>query len=199
MSATRLSRRSHQENLAAFSEGAEPAFVDLLRAEAQAGTWRIVEAYAERGPFELHAEWSGGDGRGQHVRLTVARATRFAVLAATLNLKVANLTGLDNRVGCNVSDGYCVSANQFEVRGVGTDAELPVSVPPFAHRVRLEIADPDQLFNSFLSVHDGVGQLRSRLSVSLQPPEGLPLGGAGSLKVLVPDGLRYRVVYFLSI
>jgi hypothetical protein len=182
-----------------YTDGATLAFVDLLRAEAGAGAWRIIEAYAEKGPFELDASWSGGEGRGQEVKITVPRATRFAVFASSLTLKAANLASVENRVGCNVSEGYCVSANQFEVRGTGTEGEIPVAIPPFATHARLEVADPAQLANSLLSVLDGVGVLRSKIAASNQPFEGLPLAGAGSLKLLVPATLRFRTVFSLSI
>lgn len=200
---TRLSRRSHQERLLPVAAGKELVAVDLLRAEACAGAWRIVEAYsANAGPFELYAAWSGGDGVGQEARLTVPRATRFAVFASSLSLRVVNLASVENRVGCNVSDGYCVSANQFEVRagGPGESAgAIAVSVPPFATHLRVDVADPLHLPSVRVTVLDGSGDVRAAIQGNEQPSGGLPLGAAGSVTVLAPPGIRFRAVFQLSI
>ncbi len=136
---TRLSQRSSQERLVATPAGKDPVVTDLLRAEACAGAWRIVEAFsASGGPFELLVAWSGGDGVGQEARLTVPRATRLAVYASSMTVRVANLVPVENRVGCSVADGYCVSANQYEVRGVvpsSASPPIPVAIPPFAREL----------------------------------------------------------------
>lgn len=202
---TRLSRRSQQELLAATRDGAEAKPVDLLRAEACTATWRIVEAFsASSAPFEVHASWSGGDGVGQECRLTVPRATRFAVFAASLSLRVVNLASVENRVGGNVSDGYCVSANQFEVRGTGALAGVatggtPIPVPPFATHLRVDVADVAQLPSVRITVADGVGIVRAQLTGDQQPGIGLPLGAAGAVIVDAPRGMRFRAVFQLSI
>lgn len=202
---TRLSRRSHQERLPAASAGKESVAVDLLRGEAGVGAWRIVEAYsANAGPFELYAAWSGGDGVGQEARLTVPRATRFAVFAASLVLRVVNLASIENRVGCNVSDGYCVSSNQFEVRspgmvGEGSFGRFAVPIPPFATHVRLDVQDPDALPDVLLTVLDGLGVERATVRGHEQPGAGLPLGAAGAVHVTAPWNTPFRAVYQLSI
>ncbi|MCB9779736.1 MAG: hypothetical protein H6742_14320 [Alphaproteobacteria bacterium] len=205
MALPRLSRRSHQEKLAPYIDGADLAFVDLLRGEACGGAWRIVEAYsASGGPFELHAAWSGGEGAGQEAKITVPRATRFAVFAASLSLKAANLSGSENRVGCNVADGYCVSANQYEVRGVGIQlaaelVSLPLTIPPFATHFRVDCADDAQLPGLAIKVYDGVGNVTVDLTGDKQPSPGVPLGAAGKVEVAAPADLRFRGVFLLSI
>ena len=205
MALPRLSRRSHQEKLAPYTDGADLSFVDLLRAEACGGAWRIVEAYsASGGPFELHAAWSGGEGMGQEAKITVPRATRFAVFASSISLKVANLSGSENRVGCNVADGYCVSANQYEVRGTGTadqgtTAPVELPIPPFAAHLRVDCADEAQLASIVIVVSDGVGVARAEVKGDKQTGLGVPLGAAGKVTVSAPIGLRFRGVFHLSI
>ena len=200
MATTRLSRRSGQETLPAHVPPADPVFRDLLRGEACGGVWRIVEVYsASQAPFELHASWSGGDGVGQEARMTVARATRFAVYASSLSVRVANLSNAENRVGCNTSEGYCVSANQYEVRGTGDGAALPVLIPPFATHFRVDVADESQLASTTLRVLDAQGLTRAEITGDAQPDLGLPLGGAGAIEVVAPTNIDFRGVFTLSI
>ena len=200
MATTRLSRRSGQESLPAHVPPADPAFRDLLRGEACAGLWRIVEVFtASQAPFELHASWSGGDGMGQEVRMTVARATRFAVFASSLNVRVANLAGTENRVGCNTSEGYCVSCNQYEVRGTGDGSALSVLIPPFATHFRVDVSDESQLSSTTVRVLDAQGLLRAEITGDAQPDQGLPLGGASAIEVVAPSNIDFRGVFTLSI
>lgn len=200
MGTTRLSRRSGQETLPAYTPTEDPVFRDLLRGEACAGLWRIVEVYtASQAPFELYASWSGGDGMGQEVRMTVARATRFSVFASSLNVRVANLAGTENRVGCNTSEGYCVSSNQYEVRGTGDGSALAVLIPPFATHFRVDVADESQLPSTTVRVLDAQGLLRAEITGDAQPDQGLPLGGASAIEVVAPSNIDFRGVFTLSI
>jgi hypothetical protein len=192
---TRLSRRAHQQVLG--PAGKTPALVEHLRAEACAGTWRIVEAFSASGaPFELWLSWSGGDGVGQEARVTVGRATRLAVFASSLTARVANLSPSENRVCCVVTDGYCVSANQLEVRGVVGPDGVPVTVPipPYATHVRLDSASTG--VPPLLSLHDGAGEALARTSA---PTGALPLGGAANVQVTAVPTTAFRVVFQLSI
>lgn len=200
-SALRLSCRSKTERLAAWGGSGDPVPVDLLRAEACGGSWRIVEVYSSTGaPFEVTAAWSGGDGAGQEARLTVGRATRFSVYATSLSLRVANLSSAENRVGCTVSEGYCVSSNAFEVRTEGAGlSNVSVPIPPFAARVRVDCEDRTLLPSVTLQLLDGQGALRADLAASTQPPEGLPLGGAATVQLAAPSGLKLRVHFSLTI
>ena len=175
--------------------------MDTLVAEASLGTWRIIEAVSGTGaPFELQIGWSSGDGAGQEARMTVARGTRFSIFAATLKLRAANLSGRDNRVIVMASEGYCVSENHYEVRGVGGSNEaVPIEIPPFARSVRLDTSPASGLMSSTLYVNDGLGTTRAEVLGDEQPAGGLPLAGAGALLVSVPAGTSYRVTFTLSL
>ena len=198
-SSTRLSRRSHQELLKAYTGTTK--LVDTLIAEACAGTWRIVEVVSgSGGPFELVVGWSSGDGAGQEAKMTVARGTRFCIFAASLKVRVANLSSRDNRVTVMVSEGYCVSENHYEVRGEGGSNEpVPIEIPPFARSVRLDASPTSGLIGSTLYVNDGLGTTRAEIQGDEQPAGGLPLAGAGALLVDVPAGVSYRVTFTLSL
>ena len=197
--ATRLSRRGHQETLRAYT--GTPLFADLLSAEACLGTWRIVEVVsASGGPFELRLSWSAGDGMGQEAKLTVARGTRLSIFASSLKLRAANLWSKDNRISVMVSDGYCVSENHYEVRGVGTiAAATAVEIPPYARTVRVDVSPASGLVSTTLSLADGLGTVRAEVLGDEQPAGGLPLAGAGSLTVEVPPDHTFRVTCTLSL
>ena len=196
---TRLSRRSHLETLRAYT--GTLSLVDLIRAEACQGAWRIVEVVSGTGaPFELKVSWSAGDGAGQAAKMTVARGTRFSIFAASLTLRAANLSSRENRVSCMVSEGYCVSENHYEVRGEGSSNEpVPVEIPPFARSVRLDVSPATGLVGSALTVNDGLGTTRAEVLGDAQPAGGLPLAGAGALLLVVPPGTSYRVTVTLSL
>ena len=198
-SPTRLSRRSHQETLKAYTGTTK--LVDHLVAEACAGAWRIVEVVSgSGGPFELVVAWSSGDGAGQEAKMTVARGTRFCVFASSLKVRAGNLSSRENRVSCMVSEGYCVSENHYEVRGEGGSNEaVPIEIPPFARSVRLDTSPASGLVSSTLYVNDGLGTTRAEVVGDEQPAGGLPLAGAGALLVDVPAGTSYRVTFTLSL
>lgn len=197
-----LSCRSKTQRLAAWAGSGDPVAVDLLRAEACGGIWRIVEVTSTSGgPFEVHTSWSGGGGAGPEVKMTVSRATRFAVFARSLVVRAANLDAAENLVGCNVSDGYCVSSNFFEVRTEGSSTPSPtvVNIPPFASRVRVDCEDHTLLGSVLIALLDGQGDTRADLSLDQQPPGGLDLGGAARVQITAPSGLKLRAVFQLSI
>jgi len=194
----RLSRRSHQGTLPAFT--GVPSFVDTLVAEAGLGAWRIIEVMSgNAGPFELHLSWSSGDGAGQELRLTVARGTRLSLYAASLKIRAANLAPRDNRVTVTVSDGYCVSDNVYELRLEGTGEVQTVDLPPFARAVRLDVASSEVLPACRLKLLDGSGVARAEVLGDAQPEGGLLLGGAGGLRVIVPSKVSFRLIFTLSL
>lgn len=199
MVSSKLTRRSGKEVFPSYTDGAALDFRDLLDSESGCGAWRIFELFANKGPFEVRLEWSAGDGAGQSAKVTVSRATRLSIFASTFTVRTANLTGVENRIGCNVSDGYAVSSNQFEVRLTGGETALAVDIPPFATHVRVDCADRTQLSSIIISALDGVALVRSQVAGNVQPDAGLPLGGARSLSISVPSALRVRVVFTLSI
>lgn len=196
---TRLSRRSHLEPLPAYAGTTK--FVDLIRAEACQGAWRIVEVVSgSGGPFEVRASWSAGDGAGQEAKLTVARGTRFSVFASSVTLRVANLSSRENRVSCMVSEGYCVSENHYEVRGEGGSTDpISIEIPPLARTVRVDTSPSTGLVGTTLTVFDGTGTARAEVQGDEQPAGGLPLAGAGSLTVQAPANHTFRVTFSLSL
>lgn len=198
-SATRLSRRSHQDRLSAYT--GTTRLVEILSAEACAGAWRIVEGVSgSGGPFELAVSWSSGDGAGQEAKITVARGTRFSIFASSLKVRAANLSSRENRVIVMVSEGYCVSENHYEVRGEGGANEaVPIEIPPFARSVRLDTSPASALVGSTLYLNDGLGTTRAEVPGDAQPSGGLPIAGAGALLVSVPTATHYRVTFTLSL
>jgi hypothetical protein len=109
---------------------------------------------------------------------------------------------VENRVGCSVADGYCVSANQYELRGLAPStgtAAVPLAIPPFATHVRVDVSDANLLESVRIQILDGLGTPRAVLRGDQQPLAGLPLGAAAGLQLLVPPGLAWRAAYQLSI
>lgn len=198
MKGTNLSVRARTETLAA-SDGTV-SLQRLLSATACAAAWRVVELFSTAGPVEVELSWSGGDASGQTARLTVSRAARVSVFAASLTVRVANLTDAPNGVTCGVSDGYCVASCALEVRGAGVqDTAVEFEIPPFATAVSVGCADKAQLPGITVSLLDGMGDVRVELGADDLPAGGLPLGGARLLSVLAPADLRFRVVFHLSL
>lgn len=196
-----LTQQGNTAELVAWSDGAALVFTDLLKAEACASDWRIVEVWSDSGkPFELRASWSGGEGGLREAHITVSRGSRFAVYARSLTLRVANLANAVNRVACSVADGYCVSSNQCEVRSTGVaDTALAISVPPFATHLRVDCGDSTQFANITLVIKDGVGVQRVHMKGDEQPAAGVALGSVGAVEVTAPAALRFRTIYTLSI
>ena len=195
-----LSCRSDGRDLPAWN--AELKLINLLDADASAADWRIVEVFSRTGlPFELLLVWSAGGGAGAEARITVARAARICVFARGLRVQAGNLADAINRVGVTVADAYAVTENQWEATGEtldhGTTADVPV--PPFARRVRVEMADATLLPTTTLKVYDGQSTLRSTVAADKQPPEGVPVGGARTVQVAASGATAWRAVFTLSL
>ena len=179
-----------------------PKPVELLTAEAELDTWRIVEVFSRTGlPFEVDLSWSSGSGSGAHALVTVSRSARICVLARSLKVLASNLANLTNRVGVTVADAYAATENQWEVTDLaavqGVEQELPL--PPFARKVRVELADPTGLPATVLRLYDGQDSLRSTVMGDLQPPEGIPLGGARRLTLAAGAPTAWRAVFTLCL
>lgn len=196
-----LSQQGNNVSLVAWSDGAALVFVDLLKAEACGSIWRIVEVWSDSGmPFELRVGWSGGEGGLREAKMTVSRGTRFAVYARSLSLRAANLSSDVNRIACSTADGYCVSANQYEVRGTGVaDTAQTLEVPSFATHLRVDCGDRTQLGSITIAVDDGVSVQRVHMKADEQPAGGVSLGSVGAVRVTAPAALRYRALFTLSI
>lgn len=196
MASVELTTRSDSRDLEPRS--GDPSQVTLLDAESGKATWRVVELFAER-PLELELVWSAGSGSGAHASLTVAHASRVAVFARHLSVRVANLAASRNRVSVTVADGQATTRGVYEITGDGSGQDQAVSIPPFADRVRLEVSDPSSLGTSLLLIKDAQGDLRATVSAADQPPEGIALGGAGEVLVRVPLETAWRVLFTLCL
>ena len=198
-----LSRRSNRVTLAAWG-GSTPFYVDLLEADAcdgrTYGAWRVVELYAQSGPFEVSLEWTAGMGGGQSVLVTVARNTRVSLFAKTLRIRAANLDTTEQFVGVMIADGYGQAENFFEQRGTGADAGTDLyTVPSFSRRALLEVADPAQLASFAVAVKDGAATLRGKWPGNGQPGGGMPMGAAKTIEITRPGGVAYRLVHSLNL
>lgn len=201
---TELTTRSDAADLPPLAAVAGHApttkLVQLLDAEAELDTWRVVEVFSRTlAPFEVDLAWSAGSGSGATAKVTVTRSARICLFARSLRVSAANLSGAANRVGVTVGDGFAVTENQHEVRGRGGDGLQDVVIPPFAKRARLDASDEAVLALSKLRILDGLGALRAVVVGSQQPPGGVPLGGAGSVQVEPHSTVDWRVVFTLSI
>jgi hypothetical protein len=181
--------------------GGEDRFRQLLMAEAQADTWRIVEAFSQGGlPFELELAWSSGHGAGAKAMVSVAHATRVSVYARSLRIRARNTSADPNLVGITIADGHAQSHNQWEVRGeVGPGNDAIVAIPPFARAARLELADVAAAQQTVLQVIDGDNVLRSSVVVADQAPAGVLVGGAGSLRVTSAAQTAFRLTFTLNL
>lgn len=196
---TDLTIRANTVELPALS-GA-PVYRPLLSAEADGAAWRLLDLFSRDGaPFEVDLAWSAGSGTGASAQLTVARATRVAVYARALTVRVANLGSAVNRVGVTAADGFALSRNVFEFRGfgdAGTPAEIPI--PAFAEGVRVDLADASLLALARIRLLDGSGAVRADVPADNQPAGGVPIGGAASLRVTTTAATLLRAVFTLSL
>ena len=176
--------------------------VELIRAEAEDDTWRIVDLFSRTGlPFDVELHWSAGSGQGAKAVISVARCARIAVFASTLRILVSNQAGAVNRVAVTIADGYAATHNQWELAGRHFASSSPktISIPPFADFLRLDLADPALAPAALIRVLDAFGIVRAAYTVDDQPPTGIPLGGAGSIELALASDIDFRAVYHLSL
>lgn len=179
-----------------------PKPVELLTAEAELDTWRIVEVFSRTGlPFEADLSWSSGTGSGAGAQVTVSRSARICVLARSLRISATNLAKKLNRVGVTVADGFAPTRNTWEVpTGVAEGTPLEVDVPPFAESFRLELAEPGAYAVTQIAVKDALGDVRATYNAALQPVYGIPVGGASKVEVSTNHpGTLARAVFHLSL
>ena len=197
---TELTTRSDGKDLPAWDTSLK--LLPLLDGEAELDTWRIVEAFSKSElPFELELGWSSGGGSGSLARVTVARAARICVLARSLRVRAGNLADATNRVGITVADAYAVTENQWEATGLSDEqgVGIDIPVPPFARRVRVEMADATQLPTTTIKVYDGLSTHRSTVDGDKQPAEGVPIGGARTVEIDPSGATAWRAVFTLSL
>jgi hypothetical protein len=194
-----LTTRTDGADLAPFAPDAKP--VDLLRAEAELDTWRIVEVFSRSGyPFDVSLEWSAGRGAGASALVTVSRSARISIFARSVRVVATNLSNQENRVVVTVADGFAPTRNQWEHKAhlVASDTAL-IPIPPFAETVRIDLADASLAPTSVIRVVDGLDTNVATHLVSDQPARGIPIGGAADLELTVPSDTDFRAVFHLSL
>jgi hypothetical protein len=196
-----LSTRSDSKDLAALDVNAGPKPVALLVGEADRDTWRIVELFSGSGlPFDAELRWSAGSGAGAEAWVTVARAARVSVFARSVRVTATNLADKVNRVGVTVADGFATTRNHWEHRALHSAGFLSrIPVPPFADVVRVDLADVALSPLAAVRVLDGVGALLATYPAPLQPPGGIPVGGASALELELAANVSFRAVFHLTV
>lgn len=196
---TDLSTRSDQLALPGTDDAKR--FRDLLFAESGDDTWRLVELFSLAGePFEAELSWSAGQGVGARALVTVSHSTRVSVYARSLRVRARNLATDGNRVGVTIADGHTPTRNQWEHHGeLAPEEPVIVVVPPFASRVRLDVAAPKALAQARLSFVDGTGATRATVTGDAQPDGGVPVGGAREVQLHTKTPTAYRLLFDLSL
>ncbi len=196
-------QRSAEQPLSAWNGSDALSYTSLLSfsppGRGDGGRWRLVELYSRsQAPFNARLSWSGGRGMVPPVALTVPGATRVSIQCVSLSVVVANLSDAENRVGAVVHDGaVAVWDNILEERFAAAASATDRQIPAFAHRVRLDAADPNVLSSSTLDLYDAAGTKRASFTGSAQPGTGIVLGGATRLAVTC--NAAHRLVYQLRI
>ncbi len=181
--------------------GPNPKTFDLLNAEAELDTWRIVELFSRTAqPFDVNLAWSAGSGSGASASLSVATATRVALFARSLRIRCVNRSGTTNRVGVTVADGAAQTENVFETHGI-TGLVLPWTFrpPSFASRFRVDFANPAATLSGLIRLRDGFGAPLATYTPLEQPSDGIHVGGVGQIEVSSPDPGNARAIFFLHI
>ena len=176
--------------------------VELLKAEAELDTWRIVDLFSRTGlPFDVDLHWSAGSGAGARASISVARCARVAIFANSLRILAANQAGSPNKVAVTIADGYAATRNQWEIAGRHFAAQSPkaIPIPPFSDFLRLDLADPALAPGAEVRILDAFAVVRAKYTVDQQPPSGIPLGGAGSIELALASDVDFRAVYHLSL
>jgi hypothetical protein len=196
----RLSTRSNAVELPAVDATVGTKLVDVLRGEADRDAWRIVEAISIAGrPFELELAWSAGTGAGAQAQITVARSGRVSVFARSVQIRAANLVGSDNRVVVTVADGFAATRNQWEHRSQHVSGVSAIPVPPFAERVRVDLADPALMPLAAVRVRDGLDVVRATYPVDQQPVAGILVGSASAVELDLASATDFRAVFQLAL
>ncbi|MCB9765628.1 MAG: hypothetical protein H6739_37990 [Alphaproteobacteria bacterium] len=200
MASTSLSTRSDTRALTPY-DGDVLRPSRLLMAEAGAACWRIVEAFSrDDAPFALILRWSSGCGAGAWAKMSVSRAARTSVFARSVQVEVANLAARDNRVAVTLADGFATTRNRWAQPAL-LDAERPlrVSIPPFADRTRVELAEPSLASTTTLSLLDGLGVAHATQTLAAHPADGVAIAGADALELRAVAATRLRVVFELTL
>ena len=192
-----LSLRFARERLAPASAPAGPD-VELLAVEAGRPAHRIVELWGDA-PFEATVGWSAGTSRPKDAVVSVSRGTRLGVFARTLVVRVRNTSSVENTVALAVSDGFLISRNLRQLSGTGDGTFQEIEVPAYAETIGLHLADPASLSAARIALEDGFGIRGAIAAGDAQGDSGVPIGAAGRVLVLVPNGVPWRAVFHLSL
>lgn len=163
--------------------------------------WRVIElASLTNLPFAARIRWNMGSAAGFTAQVAVARATRVCIHARALDIDVANFSNAANQVVCGIADGLVSTHNQWEESGTAANGVTqPLQIPPFADRVRLELADPTLLPTTQITVRDGFAAAASVTLGDAQPDAGIPVSGARSIEFITTANVAFRVVYTLRL
>lgn len=175
--------------------------ISLIRGEAGQAAWRLVEAVSEsKHPFELHLEWSSGNGGLRSAKLTASTACRVCVFARTVNVSAVNLTNKENRVAVAIADALLPTQNQYEYRGATVQlTDVDLEIPPFATHLHVELVDPTHLSDLTIRICDGTHTLCGVTVGDQQPDRGVPVGGACMIQLLSPHAEEFRAIYTLAL
>ena len=173
----------------------------LFRAAGCGAHWRVLDLWSDTDlPFEVEIGWSAGGGAGQRALVTIARACRVVVYARDLTIWATNLTNTDNAVSVSVTDSETMvqTSNVYEVQTEAPQAggEVTCTVPPYARRFRLELADNSLLSTATIRLYDGSSTLRAEIPGSEQG-DGVLVGGARS--ITLEDAGVARLVFELQL
>jgi hypothetical protein len=197
--------------------------VTVLHTQFKCAGWRVVELASpvdvgEATPvliggrtgrsFEAQIEWGADGGSSQKAWVTVTRNTRVCVYANSVRVAARTLDAQvfaggatnEQRLAAVVADSQhpIPTHNVWVARGPADPAVQPVTVPPFARSVRLDVADPAAAASSWIDLYCGQNVLRARIPATEQPPDGIPIGDVNRIEVTSPTAL-WRLTYFLHL
>ena len=207
-----LALSSRFETLPAWNGSSALNFQRLLSGQSgcgpgKGGRWRVIELVSNAGrPFEAHLSWTAGNGGNLKAQITVARGTRIGLYARSVDVRVANLSKLENKVTGIVADSasFVQTRNQYELRGQNLSDNPYVQdleIPPFATHLSVHTTDsvPD-LAGWTLSTFDGQDTIRSAITLAQQPDGGIEVGGAGRITLSTSGEVAtWRAVFTLSL
>lgn len=195
---TELPTRSTSEVVPAYP-GSGDTFTSLLSTQALCPANRLIHVEAD-GSFFCRLRWSAG-GRTAQVDLTSSRSIKVCVFARSVEVLVRHLNTAAPLVASTfVVDAYQPTENHFQVLADATGATAPatVSIPAYAHSVRLEMDDPATYASlSYVDLLDVDGVLRSRTFANAQPEGWIPLAGAHTLQVKCDT--KHRLIFRLNL
>lgn len=201
---TELEGRSGTVSLTEWSGASEPAWEVLLApTHATRPAWRVVDLFSEdaRLPWRAELVWGAGGAQGQLAWVSVARATHVCVFASSLRVRAQNWSLRKHTVSAAVADGFDPTRNQLEYQEA-VDAGFPVklSIPPFADRLHVEVANRTLAGTTEVRQFDTAGTEWGRCLISdLYGGPGLPCGHLSHVEVVSTGATALRAIFTLRI